>query len=101
MASVVVSLIFIVMRVHRCHVPVSDRAVLGMATATGELQLYTLSRSQVRNVASKDLDSGMWGLYYEDISAYPEHFSIIWIHLTPSLVVRIKSYTKLVVSSLR
>lgn len=29
-----------------CHVPVSDRAVLGMAAATGELQLYTLSHNQ-------------------------------------------------------
>ncbi|XP_032372555.1 diphthine methyltransferase [Etheostoma spectabile] len=29
-----------------CHVPVSGRAVLGMASATGELQLYTLSDSQ-------------------------------------------------------
>eukprot|EP00064_Thunnus_orientalis_P000585 superscaffoldBa00000031_g586 len=29
-----------------CHVPVSGRAVLGMAAATGELQLYTLSDSQ-------------------------------------------------------
>lgn len=29
-----------------CHVPVSERAVLGMAAATGELQLYTLSESQ-------------------------------------------------------
>lgn len=29
-----------------CHVPVSERPVLGMAAATGELQLYTLSGSQ-------------------------------------------------------
>ncbi|XP_054467515.1 diphthine methyltransferase isoform X1 [Anoplopoma fimbria] len=29
-----------------CHVPLSGRGVLGMATATGELQLYTLSDSQ-------------------------------------------------------
>ncbi|XP_038559816.1 diphthine methyltransferase [Micropterus salmoides] len=29
-----------------CHVPVSGGAVLGMAAATGELQLYTLSESQ-------------------------------------------------------
>ena len=36
----------------RCHVPVSGEAVLGLAAATGELQLYTLSHSQVRNVAS-------------------------------------------------
>ena len=34
--------------------PVSGRAVLGMAAATGELQLYTLSDSQVRNVASEE-----------------------------------------------
>ncbi|XP_038150053.1 diphthine methyltransferase [Cyprinodon tularosa] len=29
-----------------CHVPVSDRPVLGMVTATGELQLYTLLDDQ-------------------------------------------------------
>ncbi|XP_008278842.1 diphthine methyltransferase isoform X2 [Stegastes partitus] len=29
-----------------CHMPVSERAMLGMAVATGELQLYTLSESQ-------------------------------------------------------
>uniref|UniRef100_A0A672HAC0 methylated diphthine methylhydrolase n=1 Tax=Salarias fasciatus TaxID=181472 RepID=A0A672HAC0_SALFA len=29
-----------------CHVPVSERPVLGMAAATGELQLFTLSGSQ-------------------------------------------------------
>ncbi|XP_047446825.1 diphthine methyltransferase isoform X2 [Mugil cephalus] len=29
-----------------CHVPVSEKALLGMAAATGELQLYTLSGSQ-------------------------------------------------------
>ncbi|XP_033476154.1 diphthine methyltransferase isoform X1 [Epinephelus lanceolatus] len=29
-----------------CHVPVSGEALLGMAAATGELQLYTLSNSQ-------------------------------------------------------
>nr|XP_046241998.1 diphthine methyltransferase isoform X2 [Scatophagus argus] len=29
-----------------CHVPLSGQAVLGMAVATGELQLYTLSHSQ-------------------------------------------------------
>ncbi|XP_074493595.1 diphthine methyltransferase isoform X1 [Sebastes fasciatus] len=29
-----------------CHVPVSGKAVLGMAAATGELQLYTLSDAQ-------------------------------------------------------
>ncbi|KAM9393187.1 diphthine methyltransferase isoform 1-T2 [Pholidichthys leucotaenia] len=29
-----------------CHVPVSERVVLGMATATGELQLFTLTQSQ-------------------------------------------------------
>ncbi len=34
--------------------PVSGEAVLGMAAATGELQLYTLSDSQVRNVASEE-----------------------------------------------
>lgn len=33
--------------------PLSGKAVLGMAAATGELQLYTLSDSQVRNVASE------------------------------------------------
>lgn len=34
--------------------PVSGGAVLGMAAATGELQLYTLSESQVRSVASEE-----------------------------------------------
>lgn len=34
--------------------PVSGEAVLGVAAATGELQLYTLSDSQVRNVASEE-----------------------------------------------
>ncbi|KAM4577655.1 diphthine methyltransferase isoform 1-T1 [Odontesthes bonariensis] len=29
-----------------CHVPVSEKPVLGMAAATGELQLYTLSEGQ-------------------------------------------------------
>ncbi|XP_034027188.1 diphthine methyltransferase [Thalassophryne amazonica] len=29
-----------------CHIPVSEKALLGMAAATGELQLYTLSHSQ-------------------------------------------------------
>ncbi|CAI5694858.1 diphthine methyltransferase isoform X2 [Oreochromis niloticus] len=40
-----------------CHVPVSDRAVLGMATATGELQLYTLSRSQEGSHSLQSLSS--------------------------------------------
>lgn len=35
---------------HRCHVPFPGGAVLGIAAATGELQLHTLSDSQVRNV---------------------------------------------------
>lgn len=38
-----------------CHVPLSGKAVLGMASASGELQLYTLASSQVRNVASEVL----------------------------------------------
>lgn len=29
-----------------CHVPLSGKAVLGMAAASGELQLYTLTNSQ-------------------------------------------------------
>lgn len=99
MASVVISLMFIVMHGHRCHVPVSDRAVLGMATATGELQLYTLSRSQVRNVASKESDSDMWGLHYEKFFSIPRTFFHYLDSLTLSLVVRIKSYTKLIISS--
>uniref|UniRef100_A0A3Q4HHF8 methylated diphthine methylhydrolase n=1 Tax=Neolamprologus brichardi TaxID=32507 RepID=A0A3Q4HHF8_NEOBR len=41
----------------KCHVPVSDRAVLGMATATGELQLYTLSRSQEGSHSLQSLSS--------------------------------------------
>uniref|UniRef100_A0AAZ1XN76 Diphthamide biosynthesis 7 n=1 Tax=Oreochromis aureus TaxID=47969 RepID=A0AAZ1XN76_OREAU len=40
-----------------CHVPMSDRAVLGMATATGELQLYTLSRSQEGSHSLQSLSS--------------------------------------------
>lgn len=35
----------------RCHVPVSEKTLLGMAAATGELQLYTLSDGQVRNMS--------------------------------------------------
>lgn len=47
------SFLLTLLHVLRCHVPVSGEAVLGMAAATGELQLYTLSDSQVRNVASE------------------------------------------------
>lgn len=35
----------------RCHVPVSEKTLLGMAAATGELQLYTLSDRQVTNTS--------------------------------------------------
>lgn len=48
------SFLLTLLHVLRCHVPVSGEAVLGMAAATGELQLYTLSDSQVRNVASEE-----------------------------------------------
>lgn len=34
--------------------PVSERPVLGLAAATGDLQLYALKDSQVRNVASEE-----------------------------------------------
>lgn len=37
--------------------PLSGKAVLGMAAATGELQLYTLSDSEVRNAAINDFSS--------------------------------------------
>lgn len=50
--SLSASFLLIHLNVLRCHVPVSGQTVLGMAAATGELQLYTLSDSQVRNVAS-------------------------------------------------
>lgn len=48
--SLLASFLLIHVNVLRCHVPVSGQTVLGMAAATGELQLYTLSDSQVRNV---------------------------------------------------
>ena len=35
--------------VPRCHVAVSDAPVLGMATASGEVQLYTLTDGPVRD----------------------------------------------------
>lgn len=33
----------------RCHVPVSGKALLGAAAASGELQLYGMSLNQVRS----------------------------------------------------
>lgn len=36
---------------------VAEKAVLGMAAATGELQLYTLTGSQVRNVAPEGIQT--------------------------------------------
>ncbi|KAM6965355.1 diphthine methyltransferase [Aplochiton taeniatus] len=40
-----------------CHVPVSERPLLGMATATGELQLHTLKDSQKGCLALKTVTS--------------------------------------------
>ncbi|XP_069557622.1 diphthine methyltransferase [Brachyistius frenatus] len=40
-----------------CHVPLSDRAVLGMAAATGQLQLFTLSDGQAGGRSLQPLSS--------------------------------------------
>lgn len=48
------SFLLIYLYVLRCHVQLSGKAVLGMAAASGELQLYILSDSQVRNEASEE-----------------------------------------------
>ncbi|XP_029915242.1 diphthine methyltransferase isoform X2 [Myripristis murdjan] len=40
-----------------CHVPLSEKPVLGMAAASGELQLYTLSVNQERHYSLQALSS--------------------------------------------
>uniref|UniRef100_A0AAV2MU27 Uncharacterized protein n=1 Tax=Knipowitschia caucasica TaxID=637954 RepID=A0AAV2MU27_KNICA len=39
-----------------CHVAVSERPLLGLAAASGDLQLYALTEAQVRTVASEQQD---------------------------------------------
>lgn len=75
--------------------PVSGQTLLGMAAATGELQLYMLADSQVRNVASSFLI--IYNKHIADdeqnqhMKLLAGHMIIVCIHEHPNFVVVVEN----------